>query len=162
MYQVANMRLTSFLYSLVHLPSSPSPKIASHSLIHSILTQKSWGITIFQSPNPLLPGWTSSLEASSHLFDHKVSGDTLVPIVSEEKDVSNDTSIVMVGVIVMVVMVVVGTVEGLEGALVVGRVVLLPWVTYKFNLHLYHRFKIETYWEQYQTSPLKRNKKGTF
>ena len=72
------------------------------------------------------------------------------------------TMIVMVGVIVMVVMVVVVTVEGLEGALVVGRVVLLPWVTYKFNLHLYHRFKIETYWEQYQTSPLKRNKKGTF
>ena len=49
------------------------------------------------------------------------------------------------GGIVMVVMVVmVVTVEGLEGALVVGRVVLLPWVTYKFNLH-YHRFKIETY-----------------
>ena len=54
------------------------------------------------------------------------------------------TMIVMVGVIVMVVMVVVVTVEGLEGALVVGRVVLLPWVTYKFNLH-YHRFKIETF-----------------
>ena len=51
----------------------------------------------------------------------------------------------MVGVIVMVVMVVMGTVEGLKGALVVGRVVLLPWVTYKFNLHLYHRFKIETF-----------------
>ena len=51
----------------------------------------------------------------------------------------------MVGVIVMVVMVVVVTVEGLEGALVVGRVVLLPWVTYKFNLHLSHRFKIETF-----------------
>ena len=49
------------------------------------------------------------------------------------------------GVIVMVVMVVVVvTVEELKGALVVGRVVLLPWVTYKFNLH-YHRFKIETY-----------------
>ena len=141
MYQVANMRLTSFLYSLVHLPSSPSPKIASHSLIHSILTQKSWGITIFQSPNPLLPGWTSSLEASSHLFDHKVSGDTLVPIVSEERDVSTDTSArnTMKTMIAMV------TVEGLKGALVVGRVVLLPWVTYKFNLHLYHRFKIETY-----------------
>ena len=51
----------------------------------------------------------------------------------------------MLGVIVMVVMVVVVvTVEELKGALVVGRVVLLPWVTYKFNLH-YHRFKTETY-----------------
>ena len=54
------------------------------------------------------------------------------------------TMIAMTGVIVMVVMVVVVTVEGLEGALVVGRVVLLPWVTYKFNLH-YHRFKRETF-----------------
>ena len=54
------------------------------------------------------------------------------------------TMIAMTGVIVMVVMVVVGTAEGLKGALVVGRVVLLPWVTYKFNLH-YHRFKIKTF-----------------